>query len=615
MQVMRTGRWVYAHLRVFLVCLGVMVLGMSYQPLLYAAGCPLVSSGAEKVCPDSAFSVNDQFLLAVAKGNLARAKQLVAHGARLDYRSSTPYVVEKTRVRADITSPFLAGNKRYQFASGTAYDIALSRYDTDMVQWLLNKGANPAAGYFANRVNQARFVGVYPNRYLRLPFSQRAKIISVGYVMELAVQQNDLSAVRHLLKIEPRSIHYRGNVILLNALQTGKYKIANLLLDQGRDVSQLTNFERLFDSVMQSEPTQYALLKKLLHLAQKRKGFTYTQLLAQAIDKQDDQALQLLVKAGADLNPKRGLSPLYSLLDKEDLRTTRTLLALGADPNRSNGSESLLQRAIRYEKPEFVKLYLQHGASPKAAKKSYVNNLQLAMSKDDLQYTKMLIAAGADVNQVATNSLNTPLMTAVQQVRPKLVDLLIRAGADVNAVNNAQETALHIATRKADKGLMTRLLDARANPNLVNRQHETPLLIAVDLKNESLVDLLMRYKAKINLADSSGRTALHRAVDNQNLPIVRKLLAAGAVPNTTSSYTGSTPLIDALNNRRAQIALLLINSGANLNVVSNARETPLDIARKRGLRQVAQVIRKKGGKTASEIGANPEDIRVRTIYE
>lgn len=589
-----------------------LLMAMSPNNDLNAATlCNSLNAQGEAECPDSSFSVNDQFLLAVSRGDLMATKRLFKQGVDINYRSSTPHVVTKTRVRADKTFPFLAGKKRYQFASGTAFDIALARYDTATVKWLLSQGADTAAGYFANIINNTQFAGLYPNSYLNLPFEQRAKIITVGFVMEMAARENDVAAVQKLLAMEPRAIHYQGNVILSKALQLGKWDIANLILDKGSDVSALHNYAGLFDTVMRSDPTQYQLLQKLLHHAANRKDFSYAVLIDKVIRKEDAQAMQMLVRAGANLNPEKAISPLFTALNSDNLLMANVMLQLGADPNKTYGAESLLHRAIRYEKADFVKLFLDNGATVDEPKKRGDSNLQLAMAKEDLQFATLLIGAGADISRAGTYG-RTPLIQAVEQVKPELVSLLLRSGARVNAANDSKETALHIATRKADVTLMDLLLNAGADVNIRNQQKQTPLHIAVEHKNEVLVGKILQRGAKLNLPDISQQTPLHLAVLGQNLPITNQLLHAGANPNTLGRF-GSTPLLDALNWRRVQIAQVLINKGASLNVVSNARETPLDVANKRGLRGVAALIKQKGGLTANEMGANPEHYRIRHV--
>lgn len=51
-----------------------------------------------------------------------------------------------------------------------------------------------------------------------------------------------------------------------------------------------------------------------------------------------------------------------------------------------------------------------------------------------VEIIEMLLEAGAEVDAPALNG-GTPLMRAIQSSRPSCVEVLIKAGADVNAVN------------------------------------------------------------------------------------------------------------------------------------------------------------------------------------
>ncbi|MCK5727035.1 MAG: ankyrin repeat domain-containing protein [Thiotrichaceae bacterium] len=578
----------------------------------YQPSCSLKKNPA--ACAIEEFPPEDQFLLAISQGQLHHAKQLFSqYRIDINYRSLLPYIAEQTKVRADVDYPFMTGRNRYKFASGTAFDIALSQYNAAAVKWLLSQGASPAAGYFAHIINNATFTGVYPNRYLQLPYKDRIKIIAVGYVLEVAAHRNDVQAVAKLLSIEPRAIHYQGNIILPKAMEQGKWGVTHLILDRGRDVALLRNFLGLFQTALRSEPTQYTLLQKLLNHARQNKDFDFDSLVKTTIIKKDQQALRMLLNAGASLIPKRGPSPLYKALDDNNLVMAKMLLQLGANPNQNYSGKSLLLKALVHEKPNFVRLLLKYRAKTNESRPGK-SNLAIALSKKNLIYAQMLIKAGANVNEVAGASYQktTPLITAVEQVRPNLVKLLMKSGAKPNvAFGYERKTALHIAVKKSDMRLIRILLAAKASINVRNGDSETPFFLAVHHKNPQLVQFMLAYKPNLGIVNNSGQTVLQVAIAEQNLPIVRLLLNAGAPVNTNSQ---STPLIDALLLRRPQMARLLINKGAQLNVVSNARETPLDIARKRGLVSTARFIEQKGGRTAQQIGANPEHVRVRPIH-
>lgn len=61
-------------------------------------------------------------------------------------------------------------------------------------------------------------------------------------------------------------------------------------------------------------------------------------------------------------------------------------------------------------------------------------------------------------------------------------------------------------------------------------------------------------------ADYNGRTTLHLAVAENRTEIVRVLLDKGAKTDISDTWR-STPLLDALSNRRVEIAAILIGKG------------------------------------------------------
>ncbi len=72
-----------------------------------------------------------------------------------------------------------------------------------------------------------------------------------------------------------------------------------------------------------------------------------------------------------------------------------------------------------------------------------------------------------------------------------------------------------------------------------------------------------------------GLTALHHAVRQGNVEAVRALLDGGADINDTSGVDHTTPLLLATINGQFDVAMLLIERGANPNIASTAGMTPL----------------------------------------
>ena len=95
--------------------------------------------------------------------------------------------------------------------------------------------------------------------------------------------------------------------------------------------------------------------------------------------------------------------------------------------------------------------------------------------------------------------------------------------------------------------------------------------------------------------------SIHLAADKGNLEAVKQHLAAGTDVNALS--LGFKPLHLAAMRGRMEIAELLIAEGADVNGMNGIGETPLDWAIHSKLTEIADLLRKHGGKTAEELKA------------
>lgn len=100
-------------------------------------------------------------------------------------------------------------------------------------------------------------------------------------------------------------------------------------------------------------------------------------------------------------------------------------------------------------------------------------------------WTKLFMAKGvsflgtlSDIN-VTDSYGNTPLHRAVRDGNMELVELLLNAGADVNAANHGGDTPLHIvANNEGGVTFIEALLNAGAEVNVANNLGHTPLYIS-----------------------------------------------------------------------------------------------------------------------------------------
>ncbi|KDO26114.1 hypothetical protein SPRG_08475 [Saprolegnia parasitica CBS 223.65] len=152
------------------------------------------------------------------------------------------------------------------------------------------------------------------------------------------------------------------------------------------------------------------------------------------------------------------------------------------------------------------------------------NALHVAVAHGHLHIAKRLCSHPFGPRWLASTDvyLNTPLHVAASTSR-RLTQLLLDAGAGVNALNQACETPLsmHIAsTAKDDPGLAERLLTHGADANAVLRG-ESLLHAAVDRGLLNIACRLVRFGGRLDTRDGHGRMVF----DKVNAKASRKLFA------------------------------------------------------------------------------------------
>ena len=91
-------------------------------------------------------------------------------------------------------------------------------------------------------------------------------------------------------------------------------------------------------------------------------------------------------------------------------------------------------------------------------------------------------------------------------------------------------SALHGAAAKGNKTIVNQLLQANSQPNAVNNNGWTALHCAAGNGREAVVELLLEAKADPKIVDKNGNTAAKWAEDGGHAALAQRLREAEAKP-------------------------------------------------------------------------------------
>ncbi|XP_029649365.1 poly [ADP-ribose] polymerase tankyrase-1-like [Octopus sinensis] len=390
------------------------------------------------------------------------------------------------------------------------------------------------------------------------------------------------------------------------------------------------------------------------------------------------EVTEMLLKAGASVNAMDlwQFTPLHEAASKARVEVCSLMLANNADPTLVNcHSKSAIDVAPTRELQERLQYEYRGHSLLEGARNADLAKLKKYLTTDVVnfkhpqtdktalhcaaaspypkrkQVVDILIRKGALVNEKTRESFLTPLHIAADKSHYDVMDILLKHGAQVNALDSLGQTALHRvakqgnvqacrlllshgvdpttmslqgytaaqlasenvkkilregpsigvvevdiqlleAAKSGDLDLVKKLVTAQ--PSAVNcrdldGRHSTPLHFAAGYNRVSVVDFLLQNGADVHAKDKGGLVPLHNACSYGHYEVTELLIKHGALVNVADLWK-FTPLHEAAAKGKFEICKLLLKHGADLNKKNRDGHIPLDLV-KSGDSDVQDVLR------------------------
>lgn len=374
-----------------------------------------------------------------------------------------------------------------------------------------------------------------------------------------------------------------GATPLLYSIYKNNRYITEFLIENGADLS-IKDF-KTWNSIMYAAAFSDLYILSLLAekdstLLDTKTEFNVTPLHAASDYNNLEAIMYLCTNSNIDINARDvdGWTPLYYAAHSKSIEAYNLLIMLGADSTIADNNnvlpETVLTRTIEEENNELrdidielfkaieaddyktIRSLINRGANINAKDGYGLSALHLAIKNNSIDSLNTLIAnrninlesklpegyfthLGDNSNDAVYIGKATPLIYAIFKSNgsSKIVNALIRKGADVNAVDEEGWSTFLYAAAFGNSSILRSIVSK--NKNLVNsktKDNVTPLHMAVVYDNIDNIKYLVRnLKVDINAQDNDGWTALYYAAANNKRDAYNLLLRLGADKNIANN--------------------------------------------------------------------------------
>ncbi|WP_300711419.1 ankyrin repeat domain-containing protein [uncultured Brachyspira sp.] len=409
------------------------------------------------------------------------------------------------------------------------------------------------------------------------------------YDLYEAIDNNDLEYIKLMISNDNINIDSKlpddytnnlgGATPLLYSIYKNNKGITEILIENGADLK-IEDF-KTWNSIMYAAAFSdfyiiSLLAEKDITLLDSKTEFNVTPLHIACHNNNIEVIMYLCTNSNIDINARDidGWTALYHAAYSKSIEAYNLLITFGADTNISDNNNILpytvltrqiendinelrdidieLLRAVEINDYRYIKSLINSGANINAKdgyglsalhiaiKNGSIDSINILLQNDDIDLESALPEGYfTHLNDNSEDAVYigkaTPLIYAIFKSNgdSKIVDMLIKKGADINAYDEEGWTSFLYAAAFGDSSTLRNIL--HGNRELINsktKNNATPLHMAVVYDNlENIKYLVSRLKVDIDEKDDDGWTALYYAAANNKIEAYNLLLSLGADEN------------------------------------------------------------------------------------
>lgn len=164
---------------------------------------------------------------------------------------------------------------------------------------------------------------------------------------------------------------------------------------------------------------------------------------------------------------------------------------------------------------------------------------------------------------------------------------LIANGVNIEIENTQNETALFYAIHAKNSAILQTLIDNKINVNHLNIYNRTALQDAVISANNRIINYLIQVSKNYGNCDIHGNNLIFDAVSNGNMDIIRKVGSLKEVNINQMNEDRTTVLHKEVVIKNHDLALLLMDLGANPTIIDKNGKSLLFYVLDKGIKNIS----------------------------